>query len=393
MDPLLDQRSRPPQSMLPDLNGPDMPFHRLAELFPLPSEDELRGMADDIAARGLREPIVTLEGQILDGRCRYLACKMAAVEPTFEGYGGDDPVAYVLSRNVHRRHLNKSQRALVAARLANLELGANQYTQGVPIGTACSMLNVSRQSVARARLVIRKGAPEVIKAVASGEMSISAAVRICRTRPQTQQNGREGGDAVTSPAMPDSGSGLMSQSSDHTTPAEANDRPTLGDETATSKTRFPGWLWGDVIPQAGITVIVGGAATMPVAIKIAETVGRGGKWPDYSRASCGGIIWMSAVKDFVEQLRHQIAPAVPSFGVHLMPPERDEFGLPIRHFAWDLGRRTEPARKPRNSKLVKQTGGLGGAGVAKPSAEIGQRKVGVQKWNTRLGLLVTRRLS
>ena len=40
-----------------------MPFHPLADLFPLPSEDELRALADDIADHGLREPIVTLEGK------------------------------------------------------------------------------------------------------------------------------------------------------------------------------------------------------------------------------------------------------------------------------------------------------------------------------------------
>ena len=89
----------------PDPKAPDMPFHPLADLFPLPSEDELRALADDIADHGLREPIVTLEGQILDGRCRYLACKMAGVEPRFATHDGDEPIAYVFSRNFHRRHL------------------------------------------------------------------------------------------------------------------------------------------------------------------------------------------------------------------------------------------------------------------------------------------------
>jgi hypothetical protein len=88
----------PPASQVPD-----MPFHPLAEIFPLPGEDELRAMADDIATHGLREPIVTQYDQILDGRCRYLSCKMAGVEPRFENYVGNDPIAYVYSRNIRRR--------------------------------------------------------------------------------------------------------------------------------------------------------------------------------------------------------------------------------------------------------------------------------------------------
>ena len=119
-----------------DPKAPGMPFHPLAEIFPLPGDDELRAMADDIADHGLREPIVTLEGQILDGRCRYLACKMAGVEPRFESYDGGEPIAYVMSRNFHRRHLTRPQCAMVAARLADFKLGANHVADHVEAFTS-----------------------------------------------------------------------------------------------------------------------------------------------------------------------------------------------------------------------------------------------------------------
>jgi hypothetical protein len=48
-----------------------------------------------------------------------------------------------------------------------------------------------------------------------------------------------------------------------------NRGPTLQDEAVTATKRFPTWLWRDVVPLSGVTAIVGGAATMPVAIKIA----------------------------------------------------------------------------------------------------------------------------
>ena len=324
----------------PALQVPDMPFHPLAEIFPLPGEDELRAMADDIATHGLREPIVTLDDQILDGRCRYLTCKMAGVEPRFENYAGNDPIAYVHSRNIRRRHLTEPQRVMVAARLADLSVGANQHSEGLPIGRASQMLSVSERSVGRAKELIRQGTPELVHAYAAGDVSLYAAARISRLPQQEQQELLKYRGLGSSPASPDDASGPASQSSLFSTPTEAHDRPTPNndDKSTAAATCFPGWLWGDVIPQPGVTVITGDAATMPIAIKIAETVCRGGDWPDYSPASRGGILWMSAVKDFIEQLRPRITPEMSSFGIHLMPPELDNFGLPIRNFALDLDR-------------------------------------------------------
>ena len=61
---------------------------------------------------------------------------------------------------------------------------------------------------------------------------------------------------------------------------------------------------------------------------------------------------MSAVNGFVEQLHPQIAPPVPSFNVHLIPPEQDEFGLPIRHFARDLDRLRRQVKETTGVVLV-----------------------------------------
>ncbi len=331
-----------------------MPFHPLADLFPLPSEDELRALADDIADHGLREPIVTLEGQILDGRCRYLACKMAGVEPRFATHDGDEPIAYVFSRNFHRRHLTQPQRAMVAARVANLEVGANQHSQGLPIGRACQLLNVSERSVARAKEILRCGSSELVQAVESGEVSLFAGAKISRMAQPGQQNALKYDGADTSSALPDSGSGPVSQSSIYTAPPDPNGRPTLKDEAAQSTRHLPGWIWRDVIPRPGVTVIVGGvgASTLGVAVKIAATVCRDEDWPDYSRAPRGGVFWMSAVNGFVEQLHPQIAAPAPSFNVHLMPPERDEFGLPIRHFGLDLDRLRRRVKETAGVVLV-----------------------------------------
>jgi hypothetical protein len=93
-----------------------LPTHPAADLFPLMGEDELRGLADDIKANGLRQPIVLDgDGRILDGRNRLAACKLADVQPEFTSVNGDDPVALVVSLNVKRRNLTAGQRAIAAA--------------------------------------------------------------------------------------------------------------------------------------------------------------------------------------------------------------------------------------------------------------------------------------
>jgi ParB-like chromosome segregation protein Spo0J len=80
-------------------------FHPLSDLFPLLEGEEFDALVADIKANGLIEPIVMLDGMILDGRHRYRACLAAGVEPRFTDYRGDNPTTYVISVNIHRRHL------------------------------------------------------------------------------------------------------------------------------------------------------------------------------------------------------------------------------------------------------------------------------------------------
>jgi len=94
-----------------------MDLHEYAKLFPVATNEELREMADDIKQRGLINPIVLLEGKILDGRNRFMACNLANVEPEFTEYTGNDPLHDVVSWNLHRRHLSTSQKAALAAEI------------------------------------------------------------------------------------------------------------------------------------------------------------------------------------------------------------------------------------------------------------------------------------
>jgi DNA modification methylase len=170
------------------MTGPGaIPFHPLAEIFPLLEGESYAALADDIGAHGLHEPIVLYEDKILDGRNRYLASQAAGVAPRFETYTGSDPLGYVISLKLRRRHLSESQRAMVAARIATLQLGANQHSEGLPIGRASELLNVGERTVARAREVHAHGALELVQAVERGDVKVSAAADIATESPERQR--------------------------------------------------------------------------------------------------------------------------------------------------------------------------------------------------------------
>ena len=131
---------------------------------------------------GTYPPHVLNEGKVLDGRNRYLACEAVKVEPKMVEYEGDDPLAYVVSLNLKRRHLNASQRASIAADVADLRQGRPEInppnggnTKQTTQAEAAEMLGTFEHNVQRARVVKERGVPELEEAVRRGEVSVAAA--------------------------------------------------------------------------------------------------------------------------------------------------------------------------------------------------------------------------
>ena len=166
-------------------------FDPLANIFPLMEGAEYDALVADVKANGLHEPIWIYAGKILDGRNRYLAYLAAGFtdDISVREYTGDDPAGFVVSMNLKRRHLNESQRAMVAAKLAALRDGQRQVGQLADVPTqegAARLLNVGERSVRRAKVVRDQGEPELITAVESGTVSVSAAAAVARL-PKVQQ--------------------------------------------------------------------------------------------------------------------------------------------------------------------------------------------------------------
>jgi ParB-like chromosome segregation protein Spo0J len=168
-------------------------FHPACLLFPQLPKNELRALAADIKANGLQKSIVLYEGKILDGRNRWLACKIAKVKPTFiEWDGKGSPVAWVISENLVRRHLTSSQRAVIALDILPMLEEEAKERQGRRQTSRKQLRNVdngeARQIAARlaktnrtyvqALKAISKAAPELIAKVRTGDLTVPDAKRL-----------------------------------------------------------------------------------------------------------------------------------------------------------------------------------------------------------------------
>lgn len=175
------------------MSGDRLTFHEYADIFPMLSLEELDTLAADIAANGLLEPITLYEGKVLDGRNRYVACLNVAVDPRFTQYTGDDPLGFVVSKNLHRRQLTSSQRAVVALDIESAvqrrnppgPKPAHESMAIVPQITGTSRDYAAKQVGISARYVqdakkIAAQAPELIPQIASGAMTIPEAKREIR---------------------------------------------------------------------------------------------------------------------------------------------------------------------------------------------------------------------
>jgi DNA modification methylase len=177
------------------VNELDRPYHDIAKLFPLLEGPEYDALKADIAANGLLEPIwLHPDGSIIDGRNRHRACIETETPPRFRTWQGDGSlVAFVVSLNLHRRHLTSSQRAAVALELLPmLEAEARERQRGGQGGIllpaflpgasgeareqAATLMQTSPRYVSDAKRIQRES-PELLERVRSGELAIPQAKR------------------------------------------------------------------------------------------------------------------------------------------------------------------------------------------------------------------------
>lgn len=157
--------------------------HPLSAAFPAMSADDMQALKDDIEVSGQREPIVLFEGQVIDGWHRYQACTSLMLPvKSIELQADEDPVAFVKSLNLLRRHLTASQRAASVVACSEWHPAhrlEKKGAPGAPLSNAqmASDAKVSVRTIHQAKVAHSAGLGESVR---DGVLSVKQAEQMAR---------------------------------------------------------------------------------------------------------------------------------------------------------------------------------------------------------------------
>jgi len=178
------------------------PLHPSCALWPRMPDDQLTELAADIKANGLHHSIIILDGLVLDGADRQRACKLAGVIPRYEEYTGDDPDAFVLSMNRHRKHLNEAILAFVCAEMVRRPRGGQSgnanaaktkvvntsFVSGPKtVAEIAKAASIPEHTIYNAKTILDKGIPELRSLVENGKAGIRATADYTTHTPKDKQ--------------------------------------------------------------------------------------------------------------------------------------------------------------------------------------------------------------
>jgi hypothetical protein len=167
--------------------------HVVTELFPLMAGIEFDEFCRDIATNGLKDPIDLWHGMIIDGRNREHACAKTGVRAIYRDWTGTEEqlIAYVVSKNLRRRHLTTTQRASLGVQLIPLLEGAalqrqlagtkaSPETKGRAVDHAARMTHVAPASIWRMRQVLESAIPKIKTATFLDQIPLATAADISK---------------------------------------------------------------------------------------------------------------------------------------------------------------------------------------------------------------------
>lgn len=167
--------------------------HPAADALPLLEGAEFQALVDDINVNGLRHrPVIDHTGEwLVDGRNRKRACEHLGIPVEYDRLPENTNIAaFVISTNLKRRHLTESQRAIIAAEIANLAHGQKKETRhgaGVTQAEAAAGAGVGERTVQRANAVRDKAVPELVDAVKKGKVDLKGAEQLAKLPAKKQR--------------------------------------------------------------------------------------------------------------------------------------------------------------------------------------------------------------
>lgn len=158
--------------------------HPLSAAFPAMSAEDFQALKDDIENNGQREPVMVFEGMVLDGWHRYTACEQLGLPvEKFTFPEGGDPVAFVLSHNLHRRHLSASQRAAAVVACTAWTPAGRPKNNIEPSSTFSKNQDLAKQAgttvrtISDAKTAHKAGLTDAVK---SGALTVKEAAQVAR---------------------------------------------------------------------------------------------------------------------------------------------------------------------------------------------------------------------
>ncbi|MFI3154520.1 MAG: hypothetical protein QX199_00040 [Methylococcaceae bacterium] len=165
-------------------NNQTLELHPLCTYFPRMSDAEFNSLKDNIQDNGQTHPIYTLDGMILDGGNRYRALCELGIDPVIIEYSGANPAQFILSSNLHRRHLTQGQSAaIVSASLSWINAqtaNSSQVSNTAQLDTATSRAKqsgVGHRTQQLADKLVKEAPAELIKEVIDGKKSLNKAIK------------------------------------------------------------------------------------------------------------------------------------------------------------------------------------------------------------------------
>ena len=167
-----------------DQNIQAIQLRPLCTYFPRMSDAEFISLKANIQDIGQTHPIYTLDGMILDGGNRYRALCELGIKPVMIEYTGSNPTQFILSSNLHRRHLTQGQAAAIVsasqswvkAQVADHE----KLASSAPLETAESRAKqsgVGQRTQQMADKLVKEAPAELVKEVIDGKKSLTKAIK------------------------------------------------------------------------------------------------------------------------------------------------------------------------------------------------------------------------
>ena len=244
------------------VNSADLKRHPLSAIFGDMSDSDFQSLLGSVASDGFIDPVIRIyEGQILDGWHRYRAAQELGIirKLRFREWHEDehrdgDPKAFVLARNIERRHLSASQRAQIVVSF-NERFGMGRPSEESPSNDGLKSRNelakeagVGVATIDRAVAVEKEGESEAVIAgeKTAGEVLLEKqkkrkAKAIWDTRREVVKDwaGEEDNDLNQHLSLPDLEEGFIANN-----PAYADHF-----EAAMDRTSFPDFnaMWNDIV--------------------------------------------------------------------------------------------------------------------------------------------------